>query len=77
MQAELLTTAAQLTLNTWTAILLGVHGNGLTHMLILAPTIRSTVIETFYPEEVSHDYRWSIRALEMKHFGVCRGTSGT
>jgi hypothetical protein len=77
VRAELLTTAAQLALAARTTILLGVHGNGLTHLLMMAPNPRSTVIEIFYPEGFAHDYEWTTRALGMKHFGVWNDTSVT
>ncbi len=37
-------------------ILLGVHGNGLTALLWMKVTPRSTVLEFFYPGGFAHDY---------------------
>jgi hypothetical protein len=54
--------------------MLGVHGNGLTHMIAMAPTPISTVIEIFYPGGFAHDYQWTATALGMKHFGVWNDT---
>lgn len=49
--------------------MIGVHGNGLTNLLFLKPTPRSTVIEFFYPEGFAHDYEYTTRALGMVHYG--------
>ena len=51
-------------------ILLGVHDNGLTHLVFMAPTRISTVIGIFCPPGFAHDYQWTTRALGMKYFGV-------
>jgi len=50
--------------------LVGVHGNGLTHLIMMPITPISTVIELFYPEGFAHDYEWTTRSLGMKHFAV-------
>jgi hypothetical protein len=50
--------------------LVGVHGNGLTHLIVMPVTPISTVIELFYPEGLAHDYEWTTRSLGMKHFAV-------
>lgn len=50
--------------------MMGVHGNGLTALLWMRPTIRSTVIEFFYPEGFAYDYEYTARALGMVHYGV-------
>lgn len=54
--------------------LVGVHGNGLTHLIMMPVTPISTVIELFYPEGFAHDYEWTTRALGMKHFAVWNDT---
>jgi len=64
----------QLRLAARTTVMLGVHGNGLTHLLLMAPTPVSTVIEMFYPGGFAHDYEWTTRALNMKHFAVWNDT---
>ncbi|EDR00800.1 uncharacterized protein LACBIDRAFT_312988 [Laccaria bicolor S238N-H82] len=43
--------------------LLGVHSNGLTHLVFMPPTRISTVIEIVYPPGFTHDYQWMTRAL--------------
>ena len=48
---------------------MGVHGNGLTALLWMRPTPRSTVMEFFYPGGFAHDYEYTTRALGMVHYG--------
>jgi hypothetical protein len=48
---------------------MGVHGNGLTALLWMQPTKRSTVMEFFAPGGFAHDYEWTARALGMAHYG--------
>ena len=50
--------------------MMGVHGNGLTSLVWMNPTPRSTVIEFFFPQGFAHDYEYTTRALGMMHFGV-------
>ena len=50
-------------------IMMGVHGNGLTALLWMRPSPRSTVIEFFYPGGFAHDYEYTTRALGMVHYG--------
>ena len=49
--------------------MMGVHGNGLTALLWMRPTPRSTVMEFFYPGGFAHDYEYTTRALGMVHYG--------
>ena len=49
--------------------MMGVHGNGLTALLWMRPTPRSTVMEFFYPGGFAHDYEYTTRALGMMHYG--------
>ena len=49
--------------------MMGVHGNGLTSLVWMKPTARSTVMEFFFPEGFAHDYEWTTRALGMVHSG--------
>ncbi|KIY71392.1 hypothetical protein CYLTODRAFT_435285 [Cylindrobasidium torrendii FP15055 ss-10] len=70
MQAEKLTKDAQLEVASKTTVMLGVHGNGLSHLLWMPPTKVSAVIEIFYPGGFAHDYHWTSRALGMSHYGV-------
>ena len=48
---------------------MGVHGNGLTSLLWMQPTPRSTVMEFFFPGGFAHDYEYTTRALGMVHYG--------
>ncbi|KAK0451212.1 uncharacterized protein EV420DRAFT_1621866 [Desarmillaria tabescens] len=74
MQAERMSKDAQVHAAARTTILLGVHGNGLTHLLFMPPTKVSTVIEIFYPGGFAHDYHWTTRALGMSHIAVWNDT---
>ncbi|THH20808.1 hypothetical protein EW146_g634 [Bondarzewia mesenterica] len=58
-------------------VLIGVHGNGLTHLIMMPITPVSTVIEIFFPGGFAHDYEWTARARGMKHFSVWNDTSHT
>lgn len=49
--------------------MMGVHGNGLTSLLWMRPSPRSTVLEFFYPGGFAHDYEYTTRALGMVHYG--------
>ncbi|KAF8621934.1 hypothetical protein AX15_007395 [Amanita polypyramis BW_CC] len=75
--AEKLTKDEQIRIAASTTILLGIHGNGLTHLVFMAPTRLSTVIEMFYPGGFAHDYQWTSTALGMQHFGVWNDTHFT
>ncbi|KIY49993.1 hypothetical protein FISHEDRAFT_40033 [Fistulina hepatica ATCC 64428] len=59
----------QLQLAARTTIMMGVHGNGLTSLLWMNPTPRSTVMEFFYPGGFAHDYEYTTRAVGMTHYG--------
>jgi len=59
----------QLQLAGRTTIMMGVHGNGLTALLWMKPSPRSTVMEFFYPGGFAHDYEYTTRALGMTHYG--------
>lgn len=54
--------------------MVGVHGNGLTHLLLMPPTRRSTVVEIFSPGGFAHDYEWTARALGHAHFALWNDT---
>ncbi|PPQ94352.1 hypothetical protein CVT25_000680 [Psilocybe cyanescens] len=68
--AEHMTKDEQIQAAARTTIMLGVHGNGLTHLVFMDPNRLSTVIEIFYPGGFAHDYYWTSRALGMRHFAV-------
>jgi len=54
--------------------MLGVHGNGLTHLVLMEANRYSSVIEIFYPGGFAHDYEWTTRALGMRHYSVWNDT---
>ncbi|KAH9994041.1 hypothetical protein BJV77DRAFT_1144094 [Russula vinacea] len=72
---ERLSKEEQLAIAARTTFLVGVHGNGLTHLIMMPITPISTVIELFTPEGFAHDYEWTTRALGMKHIAVWNDTS--
>lgn len=52
-------------------VMMGVHGNGLTHLLWMNNhNPRSTVIEFFFPGGFAEDYEFTARALGIKHYGI-------
>ncbi|OCF34056.1 hypothetical protein I316_04403 [Kwoniella heveanensis BCC8398] len=66
-----LTRDEQIRLAARTTIMMGVHGNGLTHLLWMnAQNPRSTVIEFFFPGGFAEDYEFTSRALGIRHYGV-------
>ncbi|KAE9395286.1 hypothetical protein BT96DRAFT_922915 [Gymnopus androsaceus JB14] len=74
VSAENLSRWEQIRLAGRSTILIGVHGNGLTHELWLSPSSRTTVIEIFFPGGWAHDYEYTARALgggaTLKHYGI-------
>ncbi|KAI0035862.1 hypothetical protein K488DRAFT_30582, partial [Vararia minispora EC-137] len=77
MQAEKISREEQLIIAARTTYLIGVHGNGLSHLIMMPPTPAATVIEIFFPEGYAHDYEWTARSLGMRHFAVWNDTSTT
>ncbi|KAI0777523.1 hypothetical protein BD413DRAFT_467266 [Trametes elegans] len=69
VEMDKLTRIEQFSLAARTTIMMGVHGNGLTALLWMRPTPRSTVMEFFYPGGFAHDYEYTTRALGMVHYG--------
>ena len=49
-------------------IMMGVHGNGLTALIWMKPSPRSTVMEFFFPGGFAHDYEYTARSLGMVHY---------
>ncbi|KZP34298.1 hypothetical protein FIBSPDRAFT_719926 [Athelia psychrophila] len=76
-KGESMTKDEQVRLFGRTSILLGVHGNGLTHCVLMPPSAVSTVIEMFYPGGYAHDYEWTSKALGHRYFGTWNDTSFT
>ncbi|WWD20713.1 hypothetical protein CI109_105189 [Kwoniella shandongensis] len=77
VEAERMTKEEQFALAGRTTIMLGVHGNGLTHLLWMPATPRSAVIEMFYKGGFARDYQWTAHALGIRHFAVQHDTSFT
>ncbi|KAI1791279.1 hypothetical protein LXA43DRAFT_434399 [Ganoderma leucocontextum] len=77
VQAEKLSKEDQLAVAARTTIMLGVHGNGLTHLLMMPVTPVTSVIEIFYPGGFAHDYHWTSQALGMRHFAIWNDTYRT
>ncbi|KAG8959901.1 hypothetical protein FRC00_001135, partial [Tulasnella sp. 408] len=74
VQAEKLTKDEQIQLAARTTIMLGIHGNGLTHLVWMPVTPLSTVIEIFIPHGFAKDYEWTARALGMRHYAIWNDT---
>ncbi|OCF73830.1 hypothetical protein I204_05675 [Kwoniella mangroviensis CBS 8886] len=61
----------QIRLSARTTVMMGVHGNGLTHLLWMNnQNPRSTVIEFFFPGGFAEDYEFTCRALGIRHYGM-------
>ncbi|KAG8878864.1 hypothetical protein FRB97_002151 [Tulasnella sp. 331] len=75
--AERMTREEQIQMAANTTIMLGVHGNGLTHLVWMPSTPLSTVIEIFYPGGFARDYEWTARALGHRHYGIRNDTYST
>lgn len=69
VNAEAMSRVEQIQLAARTTIMMGVHGNGLTSLIWMKPSPRSTVMEFFYPQGFAHDYEYTTRALGMVHYG--------
>ncbi|KAJ8515197.1 hypothetical protein ONZ45_g7336 [Pleurotus djamor] len=74
LEAETMTKDMQVRAVSRSTIMLGVHGNGLTHLVLMPQTRISTVIELFIPGGFAHDYQWTATALGMTHYGVWNDT---
>jgi hypothetical protein len=77
LEAEHLTKDQQVQAAARTTILLGVHGNGLTHLVWMKPTRVSSVIEIFCPPGFAHDYWWTAKSLGMRHWAMWNDTAKT
>ncbi|TFY58957.1 hypothetical protein EVG20_g7963, partial [Dentipellis fragilis] len=77
VKAERLSKEEQLAVVSRTTFLVGVHGNGLTHLVMMPVTPITTIIELFYPTGFAHDYEWTSRQLGIKHYAVWNDTSMT
>ncbi|BEJ16657.1 hypothetical protein CspHIS471_0600580 [Cutaneotrichosporon sp. HIS471] len=73
-----LTRDEQLRLAARTTIMMGVHGNGLTHLIWMNNlNPRATVMEFFYPAGFAEDYEFTSRALGIRHYGWWENESFT
>ncbi|TFK68526.1 hypothetical protein BDN72DRAFT_674442 [Pluteus cervinus] len=73
-QMERMKLVDQIALAAKSTIILGVHGNGLTHVLWMPPSNRSTVIEIFSPSGFLFDYEMLARNMGHKHYAVWNDT---
>ncbi|KAF7350300.1 hypothetical protein MVEN_01334100 [Mycena venus] len=71
---ERITMKEQIELVARTRILVGVHGNGLTHQLWMPPHPRSTAIEIFVPNGYVFDYEMLARNMGHRHYAVWNDT---
>ncbi|KAG8694070.1 hypothetical protein FRC11_002444, partial [Ceratobasidium sp. 423] len=62
VEAEHISREEQVRIAARTTVMLGVHGNGLTHLIVMPITPLSTVIELFYPGGFARDYQWTSTA---------------
>ncbi|KIK70046.1 hypothetical protein GYMLUDRAFT_150961 [Collybiopsis luxurians FD-317 M1] len=64
----------QMELASRTTIMVGVHGNGLTHQLWMPPSAQSTVIEIMVPDGYVFDYEILARNMGHQHYAVWNDT---
>ncbi|TFK41786.1 hypothetical protein BDQ12DRAFT_663800 [Crucibulum laeve] len=76
-QMERLTLKEQIELVARSTIIVGVHGNGLTHQLWMPPSKLSTVIEIVYPDSYAWDYEMLARNMGHRHYEVWNDTLKT
>ncbi|KXS18646.1 hypothetical protein M427DRAFT_109455 [Gonapodya prolifera JEL478] len=51
-------------------VILGVHGNGLTHQIWMPPTPKSLVLEIFSPQHFAYDFYATAVTVGHNHFGI-------
>ncbi|EAU82121.2 hypothetical protein CC1G_09580 [Coprinopsis cinerea okayama7 len=73
-QMEKLSIREQIAIIAKTTILVGVHGNGLTHQLIMPPSLRSATFEIMDPPSYTFDYEMLARNMGHKHYAVHNDT---
>ncbi|KAF8632685.1 hypothetical protein AX15_001738 [Amanita polypyramis BW_CC] len=74
VRMELMTIHEQIELAAKTTIMVGVHGNGLTHQLWMPPSPWSTVMEIFQPKSYVFDYEILSRNAGHRHYAVWNDT---
>ncbi|TFK25335.1 hypothetical protein FA15DRAFT_668561 [Coprinopsis marcescibilis] len=71
---EKLSIKQQLNISARSTILVGVHGNGLTHQLFMPASLRSAVFEILDPPSYTFDYEMLARNVGHKHYAVQNDT---
>ncbi|KAF9525431.1 hypothetical protein CPB83DRAFT_838167 [Crepidotus variabilis] len=74
VKMEKLTFPDQIQLIAKSTVLIGIHGNGLTHQIWMPSSTQSTVIEIFYPKMYLHDYEILALNVGHKHYAVWNDT---
>ncbi|KAF9525434.1 hypothetical protein CPB83DRAFT_859556 [Crepidotus variabilis] len=64
----------QIKLIARSTVLIGLHGNGLTHQIWMPSSPQSTIIEIFYPKMYLHDYEMLALNVGHKHYAVWNDT---
>ncbi|KAF9513775.1 hypothetical protein BS47DRAFT_1392986 [Hydnum rufescens UP504] len=59
----------QLSLAARTTVMIGLHGNGLTHALWMDPNVRPVLMEFFCDQGYSSDYEFPMRQLGIAYYG--------
>ncbi|KAF8224737.1 hypothetical protein L208DRAFT_1425748 [Tricholoma matsutake] len=70
VRMETMSVKEQVAVASRSTVLIGVHGNGLTHEIWMPPSSRSTVIEIFTPNGYLFDYEILAQNLGHKHYAV-------
>ncbi|KAF8193270.1 hypothetical protein K438DRAFT_1829391 [Mycena galopus ATCC 62051] len=71
---ERMSAMEQIELVARSTILVGVHGNGLTHQLWMPPAPRSTAIEIVMPTGYTYDYEILARNMGHRHYVIWNDT---
>ncbi|KAL0061758.1 hypothetical protein AAF712_011361 [Marasmius tenuissimus] len=74
VQMEDMSLKDQVELAARTTIMIGVHGNGLTHQLWMTPSLTSTVVELLVPGGYTYDFELLARNMGHKHYAVWNDT---
>lgn len=70
VRMETMSVKEQVAVAARSTVLVGVHGNGLTHQMWMPPSSRSTVLEIFTPKGYVFDYEILARNVGHKHYAV-------
>jgi len=74
VKMQTLTVREQMSIVARSTVLVGVHGNGMTHEIWMPRSSRSTVIEIFTPNGYLFDYEILARNVGHKHYAVWNDT---